>query len=48
MSETISGQTNGLQVCLSVEEASIEFVNLIVVYHKDFQVDGVLEQIWLE
>ena len=48
MSQIIFGQTNGFQVSLAVEDASVEFVNFIAVCHKDFQVDGVLEQLWFK
>lgn len=48
MSETISGQTNGLQVCFSGEEVFAELVDIVIVSNKDFQVEGVLEQFWFE
>jgi hypothetical protein len=48
MSQTISGQTNCLQISFSGEKVSADFNDFVIVSHKDFQVDGLLEQLWFE
>ena len=48
MSQLVSRQTDGLQVSFAGEEVVAECVDFVMVRHENFQVDGVLEQIWFE